>query len=612
MHGCWVSVVPEARHVSSVRDSAGYSPIGGYGVIGDGRGVALVAEDGSIDWWAAPRLDSVPAFSALLDPEHGGRIELQPVGGDVWIERRYLPQTNLLETTFTMKTGRVRVTDCLNSGNAGALPWSELARRIEGLEGSVRLAFAVSPGNGLGRWQPWSEDRERGPVLHAGELTFGVRCSAGVDLEVARAGVVAQFDVVAGQRVVLAVVAAAAEPLFLADVDSIDQRMDLTAEDWRHWSGQVRWEGPDRDRVVRSALALKLLLMSGTGAIAAAATTSLPEQVGGAKNWDYRFSWVRDAALTIDAMAVLGLQEEVHAAVAWLLRTIRAHAPAMHVMYSLDGDVPTSGRHAPVPGYRGSRPVMIGNDAVDQVQLGIYGDLFGTVADWVFAGHVLDTTSARQLADLADRCADIWRQDDSGIWELQQNRAYTSSKMNCWRALDRAAALAEGGHIGGSVRRWRNEAAAIRDWVGTHCWSERKQAYTFYAGSDDLDASVLLGAGFGFDRGPRMAATATAIQAELGSQGLLYRYTGVHQEEQAFIACSYWLVQALALVGRASDARVLMTQLDDVPGPLGLMSEMSTPGTGELVGNIPQALSHLAFIKAAAVLRDVLSEETDG
>lgn len=355
------------------------------------------------------------------------------------------------------------------------------------------------------------------------------------------------------------------------------------------------------DRAQR--LALKTLIIAETGAVAAAVTTSLPESVGGAKNWDYRFSWIRDAALTIDALAILGLQEEVHAAVAWLLHAIRDNGPDVHVMYTLDGTVPTDVSKPQVPGYQHSRPVMIGNDAAGQTQLGIYGDLFGTVADWVFSGHVLDVRSARELADLADRCADVWRHDDAGIWELNTNRPYTSSKMNCWRALDAAARLARAGRLTGTGQRWAAEAQVIKAWVREHCWSEHKQAYTFYAGTDDLDASVLLAGHFGFDRGKRLSTTIDAITEELGSGELLYRYSGVHREEQTFLACAFWRVHALADVERVGEAQTLLARLKNVGNNLGLMSEMSTPGDGALVGNIPQALSHLAFVRAANAIR---------
>ncbi|MGI8882095.1 MAG: glycoside hydrolase family 15 protein [Jatrophihabitans sp.] len=591
------------RSSAAHRDDLGFAAIGDYGVLGDGHSVALVALDGSVDWWAIPRLDSTPSFAALLDPVRGGRIELRPVDPDASVTRRYLPHTNIVETTYTCDSGQARVTDCLNSGNAGALPWTELARRIDGVNGSIELMFVVAPGDGLASWEPWCELDQRGPVLHAGDVTMAVRASACVELRVDHAQVSARFSITGGDRIVLAVLASEAEPLYLAGVDSIDARLDLTAANWRHWSTQVQWEGHGREQIVRSALALKLLMMARTGAIAAAATTSLPERIGADKNWDYRFSWIRDAALTIDALSACGLQEEVHAAVAWLLRTIRENGPDVHVMYGLDGTVPTGSRHAHVPGYKNSQPVMIGNDAASQVQLGVYGDLFGTVADWVFGGHVLDVATARELADLADQCADTWRHNDAGIWELQTNRPYVSSKMNSWRALDAAARLADAGHIAGSATRWRHEAELVRAWVEEHGWSETKRAYIFYAGSDDLDASVLLGAKFGFDVGPRMASTIDAITTELGTGALLYRYTGVQAEEQTFIACAYWRVQALVHVGQIKEAEKLMAELDDVASPLGLLAEMSAPGSAELVGNFPQALSHLALINAAAALR---------
>lgn len=587
-----------------VRDGDGFAAIGDYAVLGDGRGTALVAADGSVDWWAAPRLDSPPLCNALLDPERGGRFQLRPTDPDATCTRRYLSDTNVLETVWTTSTGSARVTDSLNSGNAGLLPWSELARRVEGLDGSVTLQLELRPGDGMRRWEPWLEDDDRGPLLHAGPLTLALRCSDTVEVTVSPGQVQGTACVREGERIMVGVVVADDQPLYLCDVDSIDRRLDLSIKAWRRWAGQVSWEGPRREQVVRSALALKLLFITETGAVAAAATTSLPEKVGGDKNWDYRFSWIRDAALTISALQLCGQQEEVQAAITWLLGTIRKNGPGVHVMYDLDGGVPTETATPDLPGYRGSRPVMAGNDASSQVQLGVYGDLFGTVADWVFDGHVLDVRSRRQLADLADRCADTWRQDDAGIWELHTDRPYTSSKMNCWRALDAAARLAEAGHLVDTGQRWRLEAAKVRDWVEEHCWSQRKQSFTFYAGTEDLDASVLLAAGFGFDTGPRMSTTIDAVTRELGVGPLVYRYTGMPREEQTFLACAFWRVSALTDVGRVKEADALMGQLDDVASPLGLLSEMAAPGSNELVGNLPQALSHLSLLNATAGLRD--------
>ncbi|MEO8851566.1 MAG: glycoside hydrolase family 15 protein [Allobranchiibius sp.] len=587
------------------RDVDGYAPIGAYAVLGDGRGVALLAADGAIDWWAVPRLDSTPPVAALLDPERGGRIRLCPSDAQATYEWRYLPHTNLVETTWSTATGRVRVTDSLNSGRAGALPWGELGRRIEGLEGTVAMALLVQPGDGMREWQPWVQDDDRGPVVHAGTLIMGVRCSEQIELEVSHAQVDATFEVAAGERRVIGVVAADGDPLFMCDIDAIDARMDISAQAWREWASSVQWEGAGREQILRSALALKTLVIAETGAVAAAATTSLPESIGGPKNWDYRYSWIRDAAFTIDALSVLGLQEEVHAATTWLLNAIHDNGPDVHVMYTLSGGEPGGVRTPDVPGYQHSLPVQLGNSASGQKQLGVYGDLFGTVADWIFSGHVLDVGSNRELADLADLCADEWRRDDAGIWELHTNRPYTYSKMNCWRALNAAARLAENGHLIGSGKRWRAEAEVIKAWVTENCWSTEKQAYTFYAGSEDLDASVLLGAQMDFDTGPRMSSTIDALSAELGAGPMLYRYTGVHREEATFTACSFWRVHALALVGRVQDAQSMLEQLHVVSGPLGLMSEMCAPGTYEQLGNLPQALSHLSHIEATAAIRVV-------
>lgn len=242
-----------SRALAELRDSDGYAAIADYGVLGDGRGCALVATDGAVDWWAVPRVDSTPPFAALLDPERGGRIELRPSGKDVSATRRYLPHTNILQTTYTTPTGSVTVTDSLNSGSAGALPWSELARRVECIEGSVAMTFAAVPGDGLRAWEPWAEQDDHSPVMHAGTVTLGVRCSPEITLKTSHDRVQASFTIKAGERRILALVASDDDPLFLCEVDSIDHRIDLTASSWRTWTSQVQWDGAGREQIVRSA-----------------------------------------------------------------------------------------------------------------------------------------------------------------------------------------------------------------------------------------------------------------------------------------------------------------------------------------------------------------------
>ena len=314
--------------------------------------------------------------------------------------------------------------------------------------------------------------------------------------------------------------------------------------------------------------------------------------------------WVRDAAYTVDALIRLGLHAEVHAAVRFLLRCARSTAPDLKVFYTLDGTVADTERTLAAPGYEDSRPVRSGNRAAGQTQLGTFGDLFDAVWRYVEAGHVLDPPTGRLLADLADRCCDLWRTEDAGLWELRAHRHYTVSKMGCWVALDRALRLQDLGLVAVThPGRWRHERDAVHDWVDTHCWSGRERAYTFYAGADDLDAATLLAGQTGFDRGDRLAGTVAAVRRGLMDGPLVYRYTGTRDAEGAFLACSFWLVSALANLGRQAEAAEQMAAAVGLSGDLGLLAEEFSTAHG-MVGNLPQGLSHLALVNAAFALRD--------
>ena len=584
----------------------GYAALRDYAGVGDGRSVALLALDGSCDWWALPGMDGTPVFAALLDADGGGRIALGPVE-PARAERRYVGSTNVVETVFTTSTGSVRLTDALNTGVAGRLPWSELGRRVEGLSGEVEMRWQVAPGSALATLSPWVRDDERVPMLQVGDVTLGVVCQGVGEPVPGLRDVCGTFTARAGERALLAVVATTDEPLHVPLAEAVDQRIDRTIAGWQEWSDTFAWAGPEPEAVLRSALVLKLLLHSPTGSMAAAATTSLPERLAGGKNWDYRYTWVRDTAYTLDAFVRCGLHEEVHATVAWLLATLRRHGPRLHPFYGLDGSLPGGSTVRDVPGWRGVGPVVDGNDASTQLQLGPYGDLFQMVLLCVQESHVLDVGTQRLLSDLADRCCDDWQRRDAGMWELPEERHYTISKMSCWQALDRAARLVDLGQLPGNGSRWRREAERIRAWVDEHCWSERRQAYALFAGSDRLDAGVLLGARFGFDRGARMAATTRAVRDELGEGPWLYRYTGMRAEEGAFVACTFWAVEALALTGQRDQARRLMEDALGALDGVALLPEMIDPASGDLLGNLPQALSHLALINAASAL-----EETRG
>jgi GH15 family glucan-1,4-alpha-glucosidase len=581
----------------------GFAPLRDYFATGDGRSVALIASDGSVDWWAVPELDRTPTFSALLDPAGGGRLTLMPTGSFTSTQR-YVERTNVVETVFSTDSGSVRVTDSLNSGVAGRLPWTELGRRVEGLTGTVDMTWEVRPGTSLGIVSPWVSTDRAQPLLHAGDVTMAVIHDSVGSAELADDGMTGQFRTGPGFRGLLAVVGVSAEPLFVPSAEAIDHRIDRTINSWQDWSDSYTWDGPFAGDMRRSALALKLLLYSPTGAIAAAATTSLPERVGGDKNWDYRFSWVRDTAYTIDAFVRCGLTEETHAALTWLLASAARHGPGLRPFYTLDGRLPDRQAVRDVPGYAGSRPVVDGNDATDQHQLGPYGDLFQAVLLSVRAGHNLERSSRRLLAELADACCDLWLRRDAGMWELTDEQHYTVSKMSAWQALDRAVTLCEMGQLPGDGERWRREADRVRAWVEENCWSAERGAYVMHAGGDRLDAGVLLGARIGFDRGDRIRSTISALRAELGAGPWMYRYSGMQQEEGAFVACSFWLVEALALTGQTGEGDLLMKELAGTFAGLGLISEMIDPATGDLLGNMPQALSHLALINAASALAE--------
>lgn len=584
------------------RDAEGYLPLEEYGALGDGRAVALTGADGSIDWWCVPNMDSPPLFDRMLDAEHGGRFVITPTTA-FRVERRYLPASNILETIFITATGRARLVESLNSGTAGRLPWAELARRIEGIDGNVAFAVDLRFGHQAGAVSPYFARAGTRDVFHVGSVLGLFLVSDAVTvIRQDDNGIAARVTVTAGERATLAIIAGADEPLIVPDIAEIDARIDLSDEEWRAWSARLRYDGEHRELIVRSALALKLLLYAPSGAIAAAPTTSLPERVGGDKNWDYRYAWIRDAGYTIKAFLQIGAQAEAKAGFTWLLKRLGEGVP--QVCYTLGGDPVPATTDIPIPGYRGSTPVRIGNAAGDQHQHGIYGDIFETAGRFVAYGNILDNTSAETLSHLADQCADRWRQKDAGIWELPEPQHYTMSKISCWQALQRAVELADGGHLPTTCRdRWGRERDRIEEWIGEHCWSEARGAYLFYPGSEGIDASIALAAQFRFDGADRLARTLDAIDAELGANGLHYRYSGAEKEEGCFLACTFWVIEARALLGQRDAAgRQFDTAMRALDRGVGIYSEMVDPVTGRFLGNLPQGLTHLAILQAIVTL----------
>lgn len=592
-------------------DSGGpdYSDLRDYAAIGDGRTVALIGRRGQVDWLPIPNLDSPPVFAAILDAQTGGCIQLAPVD-DFDVKRRYVQGTNVLQTTFTTATGSVRVTDALVTGIAGRLPWAEFARRIEGLEGSVKMAWKVQPGTKLGTASPWLQTTTEGTIMRVGHTNIAV---TGLDHGVSKpseddansGSIQGEFTTRTDSRHLLVMVATDNEPLHFPVPENVDKGIDRTIDNWRLWSREFHYSGPWAPHVQRSALALKLLIYSPTGAIAAAATTSLPENPTGGKNWDYRFAWVRDLAYTAHALVRFGLREETQAAISWLLRTIKENGPDLAVFYDLGGNVSDGVTTHDVPGWRGVGPVVSGNPAHGQLQLGVFGDLFDICRLYVDAGNVLDVETGRLLASIADRTCDLWRNRDAGMWELPEEQHYTSSKMGCWQALDAAVHLADLGQVAGSSERWAAERDRIKAWVDENCWNEELGSYVMYPGTTDLDTSVLLHGPSGFERGERMSRSIDALQKELGRGAHMYRYSGVEQEEHQFVACGFWAASALVCVGRHDEAIARMNKLVKTSNDVGIFAEMISEHDGSFWGNLPQGLSHLALINAAITIEEL-------
>jgi GH15 family glucan-1,4-alpha-glucosidase len=588
----------------------GYAPIASYAAIGDGRTVALVAQDGSIDWLALPELDSPSVFGAVLDAELGGRFVLQP-DLPYTVERRYLSGTNILESLFVTDGGSVRVTDAMTIPDGALGPLRELIRSVEAVEGSVPMSWSVEPRFGYAAESTQLGWRAGTPVATAGTDALAVCSFDAGPPELAGGALRGRFEAREGKRALLALCGAHGEPLVIPRRGELEARLERTAGAWRAWSEDLSYSGPWRDAVIRSALALKLLVYAPSGALAAAATASLPEELGGERNWDYRFSWVRDSVFMLNVFMGLSCAPEARAYFWWLMHASQLTHPEVRVLYRLDGGAHAPERELALDGYGGSRPVRVGNAAATQHQLDTYGELLQTA--WLFAktDHRIDRDIGRRLAEVADLICRIWREPDAGIWEVRsEERHFTQSKMMCWIALDRAADLAGRSLIPArNAERWRAEADAVREFVETRCFSDERRSYVRSAGSDELDASLLLGILFSYGdaTSERWTGTIEAIRHELAHGPFVHRYTGddgLGGSEGAFLACSFWLVESLARTGRVREAADRMDDLVALANDVGLYAEEIDPATGDFLGNIPQGLSHLALISAALAIAE--------
>jgi GH15 family glucan-1,4-alpha-glucosidase len=577
-----------------------------YGLIGDMQAAALVGRNGAVDWLCVPRFDSASCFTALLGDERHGRWLLAPAGEERPGVRRYRPGTLVLETDFETPEGAVRVIDFMPRRGEGS---PRVMRIVEGLRGRVPMRMELSLRPDYGSIRPWVERASDGVIAIAGPDAF--RLSTPLPLAVEDGTVSAEFVAVEGarERLTLSWHRSYEETPPVEDADSALARTEAW---WREWSGRCRYEGAYRDEVLTSLIVLKAMTSETTGAVIAAPTTSLPEDVGGVRNWDYRFCWLRDSVLALEALLAADYTDEAVAFRDYLLRVGTGDPSKIQIMYGIGGERRLTEFELPeLPGYEASKPVRVGNAASEQFQLDVYGE----VAAVMFLGAELLNRIDRRLwprwRTVIEHVETIWRNPDDGIWEARgPQRHYTYSKVMGWVVFDRAVRLAEQFELDAPLDRWKQVRDEIHREVCERGYDPERRTFTQYYGSRELDASVLNIPLVGFLPGTdeRVTGTIDAVARELGRDGFVSRYStaetddGLPGDEGQFLACSFWLVSALALNGRVEEARSLFDRLVGLTNDLGLLAEEYDVGRRRQVGNFPQAFSHLTLILAARAI----------
>ena len=600
--------------------------IGDYGIIGDCRSAALISKAGSLDWLCWPWFNSPSIFAAILDLERGGFWRLAPAG-EYTSTRRYLPGTNVLEMEFHTSSGTLRLTDCMpvydgRYEQEHMVPDREILRVVECTSGEVRLdgLFAPVPKYGECRGQRFIASKNLGIRVEfiGGALWFRS------DLEWDVQGKYATCESVlrAGERRYCSLVLMEHGPAVLSPLGTVsDTALQQTIDWWKKWSARCEYEGPYREQVVRSALALKLLNFAPSGAIVASPTTSLPERIGGDLNWDYRYCWLRDASMTVTALFGLGYHDEAEAFIEWLLHSTNLTQPQLLVMYTVYGKRAHKERHLNYwTGYRNSRPVRAGNGARNQLQLDVYGEVISAAAQLDEFNKSIDGASARVLRGIGKYVREHWQLPDKGIWEPRTpDRHHTHSKLMCWTAMDSLIRLRENNLLKKlDIDQVKQARETIRREIEEKAWNEEEQTYTAMFGGKEVDASLLLMPKHGFERADseRMRKTYQRIREKLGAgPGLLYRYRNdLSPSEGAFGICCFWAAEYLALGGGSledavQEFRNVLLHAND----LGLFGEEIDPKTGEVLGNFPQGFTHVGLINTALTIaqRHAQDHETE-
>ena len=596
------------------RSGESYKRLRDYGIIGNLHTAALVGVDGSIDWYCFPDFESPSLFAGILDEAKGGHFRIR-TRSYATRNQFYLPDTNVLITRFLTQEGVGEVTDYMPIalGKSGTRP-HRIIRQVEAVRGNVPFEMQCVPAFDYGRREHETRLGEAGCQFLA--LNLGLTLAGFVPLRKAGNGVEADFRLKEGESVAF-VLEGSETPRGVDDVrlapSEVEEAFRETVAYWRHWIASCTYRGRWREMVNRSALVLKLLTFAPTGAVVAAPTTSIPEEVSGERNWDYRYTWIRDAASTIYALLGIGFTDEAAAFMNWLSERITGQRTngSLRPVYRIQGSEPMKEEVLEhLEGHRGSRPIRIGNAASEQVQLDIYGPLMDAVSLYNDHGTPISYDLWVDLRRMLDWVCDHWREPDQGIWEMRRPpQEFVHSKMMCWVAMDRGIRLAEKRGFPGSVDRWRAARDAIYEEIMAKGWSSKRQAFVQAYGSEALDASALLMplVLFMSPTDPRVLKTIAAIQKDLASDHLVYRYRlrdspdGLKGEEGTFSLCSFWLVDALTRAGRLEEARILFERMLGYANSLGLYAE-EIGRRGEALGNFPQAFTHLGLIAAAVNL----------
>ena len=621
----WKGTNCKYSHLKSRSELVMATPLSDYGLIGNARAAALVSVTGAIEWCCLPQFDSPSIFAAILDQDHGGYFFIRPAESYT-SRQRYLPDTNVLETLFETSEGKARLLDAFTAQteedkSQTLIPDHELLRVVEVISGTVKFKMEYAPRTFYGKNTPRLKDRNKLGIHFAWKENIYTLLSTlpPEELRVNESTAISEFSLKAGNQIIFSLSYSSQSPAVLPELQKTGfNRMKQTIRFWQNWSSRCNYTGLYHEEVKRSVLALKLLSYAPSGAIIAAPTTSLPEQVGGERNWYYRYCWLRDASFTVRVLIKLGYTEEAHAYMNWILHATRLTRPELQVVYSVFGHSSLKEQTLDwLSGYQNSLPVRIGNGADTQFQIDVYGEVLDAVYAYAPLVKSFDYDSRKFLLGLGQIICRLWNKPDNGIWEVRSGLVHhTHSKVMGWVGLDRLVKLAQRYNWHKApVQEFSQTAARIKEAVEQYGYNPELETYTREFNGKDVDASLLTLSLVGFCEAaaPRMRATTSTICQRLLKNNLLYRYRGVTDGlqggEGSFGICSFWLVEVLAKAGQLEKAKKLFDTMLHHASPTGLLSEEIDPDTGELLGNYPQGFTHIGLINAAISINEVYQQQ---